>query len=648
MSEVEAERSALIELEVEQGLNNLELEAKQQELERLIKEVEDRQKLHEQRRSKIAEVRARLEEAERRQNSLDQAGEVSADVERLRRKYTRLAEGKVWWEGTGNDDAILDFQKQGVMFGAAAGRWILGDEPGLGKTRQAIGWLDLVGAKKVLIVCEPNLCDQFAGEVMELAPHRAVFNLYKKSKAARHEMIDTILSMDEAVIVVNYEIWRKDVDFLAKLLDYQLDTIIVDEAHNLKNTATSNFKKIEVLVKADNLCPKCSHNLKGLYDQSKKPRLVPKPCESCGWKKGDPGGAVYNYPLQTWLESKSVKHLCFTTGTPILNSPLDLYSLLHLCDPILFTSARSFKKAFCATNYHSGKTEFRTGGLENLKPLIAGRFLQRTRHDAGIVLPPQHIHIIRVDLDKHDYAKQYRIIRQITEAANIVLESGERLTMMHLLAVMMRKRQANVWPGGIRVIHPDTGEVLFDAGTEVRESVKMDRIAEKIIELHAEGRRQVVFSQFSTGIREFAERLESLGLRVAVLDGDTPTKLSEEIKSNFYKAKEETPKWDILLANYKSGGTGLNLTACTATHIMDEEWNPGKRNQSYGRNDRIGQDEESDVYVYRIPNTIDIYMSNVINRKEKMIEGFNDTMKTHSVKDQIEDFRQAMISGEVL
>src|SRR5690606_35986459 len=163
-----------------QGVNSLELEAKQKELERLIKEVESQQRQHEQRRSQIAEARARLEEAENRQNSLDQAGEVSADVERLRRKYTRMAEGKVWWEGTGNDDAILDFQKKGVMFGAAAGRWILGDEPGLGKTRQAIGWLDLVKAKKVLIVCEPNVCDQFAGEVMELAPHRAVCNLCKK------------------------------------------------------------------------------------------------------------------------------------------------------------------------------------------------------------------------------------------------------------------------------------------------------------------------------------------------------------------------------------------------------------------------------------------------------------------------------------
>lgn len=646
MSGVEDERAALIDLEVEQGLASLKLEERQKELNRLFKELESQQKEHEDRRFKIFEARARLEEAERRQNALDQAGEVSEDVARLRRKYTRMAKGKVWWEGTGNDDAILEFQKDGVMFGAAATRWILGDEPGLGKTRQAIGWLDLVKAKKVLIVCEANICDQFAGEVMELAPHRTVFNLYKKSKQTRHEMIDAILSMDEAVIVVNFEIWRKDVGFLAKLIDYQLDTIIVDEAHNLKNTATSNFKKIEVLVKADNLCPKCRNQIKGIWDLTKKPRQVPKPCPHCGWSKGDPSGEVFNYPLLEWLESKSVKNLCFTTGTPILNDPLDLYSMLHLCDPILFKSARSFTKAFCATNYHSGKIEFRTGGLANLKPLIAGRFLQRTRKDAGIKLPPQNIHIIRVDLDKVEYPKQHRIIRQISEAASIVLETGEKLTMMHLLAIMMRKRQANVWPGGIKVLDTE-GNVVFDAGTEVRESVKMDVAQDKIIELHKQGRRQVVFSQFSTGINEFAARLKALGLRVAVLDGDTPDKERKKIKTNFYRALGEVPEYDIVLANYKTGGTGLNLTAATATHILDEEWNPGKRNQSYGRTDRIGQEEENDVYVYRIPASIDIYMSNTIKRKEKMIDGFNDTMRG-SVESEIENFRQAMISGEVL
>jgi hypothetical protein len=58
-----------------------------------------------------------------------------------------------------------------------------------------------------------------------------------------------------------------------------------------------------------------------------------------------------------------------------------------------------FLRAFCITNHHSGKIEFRDGQLENLKPLIAGRFIQRGEKDAGIVLPEQRRHVVRVDID---------------------------------------------------------------------------------------------------------------------------------------------------------------------------------------------------------------------------------------------------------
>jgi hypothetical protein len=46
--------------------------------------------------------------------------------------------------------------------------------------------------------------------------------------------------------------------------------MIVDEAHNLKNTSTSNFKYIEMLVKVDNVCPKCKTHMKGLYDKLRR------------------------------------------------------------------------------------------------------------------------------------------------------------------------------------------------------------------------------------------------------------------------------------------------------------------------------------------------------------------------------------------
>lgn len=616
---------------------------KRKEIERLIRQVEADESAERSQKKQIAELRKQEEQQRLRQESVEQGEQVSADVARLEEKLRALAEGKPWYAGDADVEPILPFQWRGVLFGAGARRWILGDGMGLGKTRQSIGWLDLVQAKRVLVVCQADICDQFAGELMSLAPHRTVFNLYKKAPKTRHALMEKVLASDEACVVVNYEIWRKDKDLLAKMMSWQIDSMIVDEAHNLKNTSTSNFKYIEMLVKVDNVCPKCKGPLKGLYDKDKKL----KPCPSCGWRKGELTPIRYAYKLDEWLSTKSMKHVCFTTGTPILNSPLDIYALLHLCDPVLFARKTQFLQSFCIANYHSGKIEFRDGQLENLKPLIAGRFLARTREDAGIVLPVQRKHIVRVDLDQETYKKQYKVVRQLSERAQIMLDSGESMTIMHLIALITRKRQANVWPAGIE-LKDSEGNVVFSVGQEVRESVKFDYALEHILAIHAEGRRQVVFSQFSTALEAFKEILEEKGLSVALLTGATPRKLREEIKNNFYLAKGEEPKWDIVLCNYKTGGTGLNLTSATATHIIDEEWNPGKRDQAYARTDRIGQAMENDVYIYRIPASIDTWMSNTIYRKEQMVSAFQDTMGDEGAEMTAESLSEAMRSGEIL
>ena len=618
-------------------------DGKREEIARLIGDLDSLEKKEQKQRKQVRELIKQQDQQQRREESLEQAEQVRADTSELEEKYRKLAVGKPWYDGGGDVGAILPFQWRGALFGAGAKRWVLGDGMGLGKTRQSIGWLDLVQGRKVLIVCQADICDQFAGELMTLAPHRTVFNLYKKTPKTRHAQMDKILESNEACVVVNFEIWRKDKDLLAKLMAWQIDTLIVDEAHNLKNTGTSNFKNIEMLVKVDNVCPKCKGPIKGLYDKDKKL----KPCPACGWRKGELTPVRYAYKLDEWLASKSMKNVCFTTGTPILNSPLDIYALLHLCDPMLFARKTQFLETFCITNHHSGKVEFRDGQLDNLRPLIAGRFIARTREDAGIVLPTQRKHIVRVDLDEHKYTKQYKIVRQLSERAQIMLDSGESMTIMHLIALITRKRQANVWPAGIE-LKDNEGNVVFSVGQEVRESCKLDVVVDQILQIHAEGRRQVVFSQFTTALQGLFEMLEEAGLSVALLTGATPRNLRDEIKNNFYLAKGEEPKWDIVLCNYKTGGTGLNLTSATATHIIDEEWNPGKRDQAYARTDRIGQELENDVYIYRIPASIDTWMSNTIHRKEQMVSAFNDTMGEEGAEMTAESLSEAMRSGEIL
>jgi non-specific serine/threonine protein kinase len=87
------------------------------------------------------------------------------------------------------------------------------------------------------------------------------------------------------------------------------------------------------------------------------------------------------------------------------------------------------------------------------------------------------------------------------------------------------------------------------------------------------------------------------------------------------------PKWQVLLANYKSGGVGLNFTAATETIIMDREWNPGKEDQAFGRTDRLGQTVHTNVHNLRVLRTIDGWMDGLIDEKANLIDGFNEATK---------------------
>lgn len=573
----------------------------------------------------------------------------------LEARFLEIAADKPWFVGTGNDDAIFPHQWTAMCFGAVAKRVFIGDKMGLGKTREAIGWLDLVDAKRVILIAERNIAPQFAGEIEEMAPHRHVIQLAGLSKKTRQERLAKASRMDEAILVINYEMFRQDQDSLVKVLAWQADTVVVDESHNMKSLKSSNFKTVQRILFTDNTCEQCGALITGLS----------KPCKACDHTQSLAGQSAKDQrsSLSHYLSTKSVQNVALMSGTPLLNSPEDLYSSFHLIDPVKFPTVEQFKRTFLKPSYAEGtrKMVFKRDGLEMLKPFIKNFYIARDLEDVGTrgerdgvtgielpggrFLPDQQEHIVSVDLDPEKYPLQLRTIKQVSEQARITLSTGEKHTLMHMISIILRKRQANVWPGGIEIRDQESGKTIFSVGKEVQESAKMDACQEQIEAYLAEGRRQVVFSQFRTALEEFERRLVKAGIRVVRLDGSTPEKLRNEIKTNFYRAKGETPKWDVVLVHYKTGGAGLNLTSATVTHMLDEEWNDGKKQQAKGRTHRIGQEEPSIVLIYRIPKTVDTFMANLISMKKRMADSLKRTMTNEELIRKVGD---AILNGEML
>jgi SNF2 family DNA or RNA helicase len=167
--------------------------------------------------------------------------------------------------------------------------------------------------------------------------------------------------------------------------------------------------------------------------------------------------------------------------------------------------------------------------------------------------------------------------------------------------------------------------------TDVTESVKLDYIIDREGNglaaqlINDEQERVVLFSQFKQPLIELERRLLAAGISAVRYDGDTPDSLRQQIQIDFdrkYEEEGQPYRSDIVLGHYKTGGTGINLNAATQMIILDEEWNPGKEDQAYGRIDRMGQNEETTVHVLRNKGTIDEWLANLIASKREMIEGF--------------------------
>lgn len=607
---------------------------------------------------KLAEVEDRKKEIETERYDLRrQIREAQREVERLRRlldiaiaeemrkhefisaglRFDEITAGLPWRE------FALQHQIDGAKVLANTRRGILGDGMGLGKSLTALILCDMLEAQKILVILPDDVVSNFDKEIARWAPHRNWMTLAHMTPAERNVMLKYMSMMDEFIVTMSYSTWRKDKALITRLQELRVDTVIMDEAHNIKNTKTSAYKGCRDIILAENVCPRCGDKLIETKEKVGKHCIDEGQCgyDNYDWEKSRDEDGNY-YPAYS---SCSVKNVLPMTGTVILNKPQDLFAQLSLVDPANFNNERWFLSMYCEQDPYTQKWKFSSGGLPSLIKKLGSRYVARDRKSAGVVLPKQEVKVHEFELDKDRYPKQAKVIEDLTKHAQIAIESaGTAVPMLYTITLILRKRQANVWPAGIEF--KDTfGNVVYRVGDEVQESQKLDMLCDlscdplsdedcsegMIPEMVLQGERVVVFSQFKGPLHELNSRLQERGINSVVFDGDTPDNVRREVKEDFDRTVSDQEgyeyKYDVVLCNFKTGGVGLNFTAATQMIILDEEWNPGKNEQAYARIDRVGQTEETQVHILRMQRTVDDWMAALNKQKAEMIDGFESEAK---------------------
>lgn len=135
---------------------------------------------------------------------------------------------------------LYDYQREGVLFAARAGRCLLADEMGLGKTIQAVGVAEIMarlfGVERVLIVCPTSLKHQWQREIERLVSRsvRVIGGLRKRREPTFAE--------ESFFKVMNYDTVHADLDLIAS---WSPDLVILDEAQRIKNWDTRVARSVK-------------------------------------------------------------------------------------------------------------------------------------------------------------------------------------------------------------------------------------------------------------------------------------------------------------------------------------------------------------------------------------------------------------------
>jgi len=209
-------------------------------------------------RRKMREVERSIQTANDQLTQAIENKKQREELEKLSEELDRITAGLPWREWA------FPHQITGAKQLAVQKRAILADTMGLGKSLTSIIYMDMVQAKRVLMVVPNDTTQNMVREIKHWAPHRNVVDASGMPKATRDFLLTTLPSMDDFVLIVNYEINRRDRDFVNHVMELQIDTVISDESHNVKNTKTAAFRMVKDILTRPNCCSSCGS--KNVYD----------------------------------------------------------------------------------------------------------------------------------------------------------------------------------------------------------------------------------------------------------------------------------------------------------------------------------------------------------------------------------------------
>ena len=298
-------------------------------------------------------------------------------------------------------------------------------------------------------------------------------------------------------------------------------------------------------------------------------------------------------PLSLTANSvKNIKAKCkfALTGTPIENNLVELWSIFDFVMPGYLYNLNKFDSIFI-------KDE---SNLYRLKKLIKPFILRRTKKEVITELPDKIETKFLVELTKEQRKIYKTYVDEIKRKLEDKYESNDKIT---ILSYLTKLRQLCLDPSLIINDYKGKSSKLNSCIEIIKESIVND---DKIL----------VFSQFTSVLKNLSNILEKENILYDYIDGQTKANDRVKLVNDFNKNDDKK----VFLISLKAGGTGLNLTSANKVIHLDPWWNVSVENQASDRAHRIGQTQNVEVIKLIAKGTIEEKIIKIQEDKSKLID----------------------------
>ena len=298
------------------------------------------------------------------------------------------------------------------------------------------------------------------------------------------------------------------------------------------------------------------------------------------------------------VSALSARHRLCLSGTPVENNLEELWSLFEFLMPGFLGSAERFRTGFRTPIERDGNAQ----KLETLRTAVAPFILRRMKETVARDLPPKTELVRPVEL-AGDQRELYESIRAAahSEVRTAIKKKGIPGSAIAILDALMKLRQ----------VCCDPRLVTVPSARNVQSSAKFQLFFELLTTQLEQGRRVLVFSQFTRMLALLSQGLKERNIAHVDLTGSTLDR--QKVVDEF-----EAGKADVFLISLKAGGTGLNLTSADTVIHYDPWWNAAAQSQATDRAYRIGQKRPVFVYNLIVAGSVEERMLRLQQKKQQL------------------------------